>query len=270
MARADHLDPDSSHWHWLAVDLRVWRLERNLSQAELGALLGVDISTVSNWESGSAKLPKGRAEALDRIWKTRGHFARLRNLAESSHNPDWFDQYTRYERKAEAIRAYSALALHGLLQTEEYTRALVLSGELVDDVDQAVEERMARQQVLAAPRPPELWILIKESVLQDPIGGPDVMRVQLDHLINLSHRPNIVIRVVPRSLGAHPGIDGSFTLLECDGVDHSWSEAVGGGRLVSDPTKVRACRVKYDRIGADALSRDCSRNLIAEVMEAMQ
>ncbi|TDC36452.1 XRE family transcriptional regulator [Actinomadura sp. KC345] len=70
MARADNLDPDHNPWHWLAVDLRIWRIERNLSQAEVGRMCGVDNSRVANWESASAKLPQMHAETLDRVWKT--------------------------------------------------------------------------------------------------------------------------------------------------------------------------------------------------------
>ncbi|WP_422389386.1 helix-turn-helix domain-containing protein [Actinomadura luteofluorescens] len=89
MARVDRLDPDHNLWHWLSVDLRVWREERNLSQVDVAQICGVDNSTVSNWESGSAKIPQRHTETLDRVWRTRGHFTRLRGLADSSHDPNW-------------------------------------------------------------------------------------------------------------------------------------------------------------------------------------
>lgn len=270
MARADRLDPDNNLWHWIAADLRVWREERNLSQADVARTCGVDNSTVSNWESGASKLPQRHAETLDRVWRTRGHFARLRTLAESSHDPNWFHQYTDYERRASTVSPYAALVIPALLQTPDYARALLIGGQIVDDVDTATEERMARQEVFTRREPPSLWVLIKESVLWDPIGGRDVMRAQLGHLVETSHRRGIVVRVIPRSIGAHPGVDGSFTLLQVDGGEVAWSEAVGGGRLVTDPAKVAEYRVRYDRMGADALSRDSTRSLLAEVMEAIQ
>ncbi|WP_433466094.1 helix-turn-helix domain-containing protein [Spirillospora sp. CA-128828] len=269
MARADHLDPDHNLWHWLAVDLRVWREERNLSQADLARICGVDNSTVSNWESGSAKIPQKRTETLDRVWRTRGHFARLHRLADSSHDPNWFQQFTAYERRAAVVSPYAALLVPALLQTPEYARALIVSGQMIDDVDAAVEERMARQEILERSDPPNLWVLIKESVLWDFIGSPEIMRKQLTHLLDMSQRRGIVIRVIPRSVGAHPGVDGSFTILDVNGAEVAWSEAVGGGRLVMDSTNVREYRVRYDRIGADALSRDSTRSLVAEVLEAI-
>jgi hypothetical protein len=270
MAKADKLDPDHNPWHWLASDLRIWRLERNLSQAQLGEILDVDDSTISNYESATSKLPMEKAEILDLLWRARGHFARLRRYAESNHNPDWFNQFTAYEGRATVVSPYSALVIPGLLQTTDYMRALIEGGQNIEDVDATIEERTARQEILQRPDPPSMWVLIKESVLWDCIGTPEIMRAQLAHLIGMGQRRDIVIRVVPRSVGAHPGIDGSFMLLEVDGAEVAWSEAVGGGRLVTDPAKVREYRLRYDRIGADALSRDSTRSLIAKVMEAAQ
>ncbi|TDC40748.1 XRE family transcriptional regulator [Actinomadura sp. KC345] len=168
------------------------------------------------------------------------------------------------------ISPYSALVVPGLLQTPDYARALLVGARVVDNVEEVLERRLARQQVLSGHQPAELWTLIKESALLDPIGGPEVMRAQLAHLLEMSERPNVVVRVVPREIGAHPGIDGSFTLLVTPAGDVARSDAVGGGRVVTDPAKVRGYRVRYDRIGADSLSRGSSRSLIAQVMEAMK
>lgn len=269
MPPRNDLDPDNNRWHWLASDLRIWRLERNMTQPALGEILGVTKTQVSNWESARENIPMKHAETLDQVWKTNGHFVRLRVLAESDHDPNWFDQFTRYEHRAILISPYAALSVPALLQTPDYARALITSGQMVDDIDAGVEERMARQDALDRPDPPALWVLIKESVLWDPIGSVEIMRGQLAHLIDMSHRRDLVVRVVPRNIGAHPGVDGAFTLLQTGGREVAWSEAVGGGRLVTDPAKVREYRRRFDLIGADALSRDSTRSLIAEIMEAM-
>jgi transcriptional regulator with XRE-family HTH domain len=270
MATADDLDPDGSAWHRLAIDLWVWRLERNLSQPDVADILGVDKSSVSNWEAGRIKLPLKHAETLDQVWRTRGHFVWLRRLAESAHDPDWFAQYARYEHQAGVIKAHAALRVPALLQTPEYARALLEGAQVVQDVDQVLEERMARQDILKRPDPPDLQVLIKQSVLEDLYGGPEVMRGQLAHLLDMSRLRNVIIRAVPRSIGAYAGVDGSFTLLSTPGGEYAWAEAVGGGRLISDPAKFDYYRVWWDRIGADALSRDSTRSLTADVMEALQ
>ncbi|WUI00167.1 helix-turn-helix transcriptional regulator [Spirillospora sp. NBC_00431] len=270
MSRQDRLDPDHNPWHWLAVDLRVWRLERNLSQADVAQICGVDNSTVSNWESGTAKLPQRRAEILDQVWKTRGHFTRLRTLAESSHDPNWFDQYTQYEERSDTINAYSALTIHALFQTEDYARALIAGAQIVDDVEAAVTTRMARQAIFNRANPPEVRLYLRQSVLEDPVGGPEIMRAQIAHLLDLSQRREVVIRALAKAKATHAGVDGSFTILRMGQVEHAWSAAVGGGRLVSDPVKVREYRLQYDRIGDDALSRDSTTTLLRELMEAMK
>jgi transcriptional regulator with XRE-family HTH domain len=270
MARADTLDPDNNPWHWLAVDLRVWRIRENLSQADVGRLCGVDNSRVANWESASAKLPQTHAETLDRVWKTRGHFARLRRLAESAHDPNWFAEYTRYEQEADAISVYSALVLHALVQTEDYARALIKGAQMVDDVEEALAQRMARQAAINRPNPPDLRIFVRQSVLEDPVGGPDVMRAQLAHLLELSERKGVAIRALPKAKAAHAGVDGSFMILRTGSIEHAWSAAVGGGRLVSDSAKVREHRLRWDLLGDDTLSRDSTRSLLHELMEAMK
>jgi hypothetical protein len=94
------------------------------------------------------------------------------------------------------------------------------------------------------------------------------MRAQLGHLLDLSQRKGIVVRALPKAIAAHPGIDGSFTILRIGQAEHGWSPAVHGGRLVSDPAKLRDYRIRWDLLGDDALSRDSTRSLLRELMEA--
>ncbi|MEU5880689.1 helix-turn-helix transcriptional regulator [Spirillospora sp. NPDC047279] len=270
MARADELDPDNNPWHWLAVDLRVWRLMRNVTQVELGEMLNVSNSRVAHLESGGSKLSEAQVQKLDRAWKTHGHFSRLHRHAVAAHDPNWFAAYTKYESQATSISAYSALTFHALLQTPAYARALIEGAQMAEDVEETLELRMARQEVLSRSSPPDLGFLIKESVVTDLIGGIDVMREQLGHLLDLSQRRRLLIQVVPRSAGAHAGVDGSFTLLSLPRQDFSWSPAVGGGRLDTDPKALLNSRIRYRLIGADALSRGSTRSFIARTMEALQ
>lgn len=101
------------------------------------------------------------------------------------------------------------------------------------------------------------------------MGGPKVMRAQLARLLEASRLPHIVIRVVPRSLGAHIGLEGSFAVTTVAEGDVAYMEAVGGGRLSLDKAEIRRYGIRFDRIGADALSRDSTRDLIEQVMEGM-
>lgn len=267
MAIADALDPDNNRWHWLAVDLRVWREMKGESQRAVGDHCGVTAPLVSMWESASAKIPREHAETLDRIWGTRRHFVRLWDLANSGHDGDWYDRYTKHEKVATTISTYSALTVPALLQTPDYARALLEGAGMVEDVEAALAERLARQELLHREDPPALWFLIYQPVLEAPIGGPEVMRAQLAHLHEMSHRRRLRLCVVPTDTGAHAGVDGSFIVLTCPDADHAWSSAVSGGRLVSDPAKVKEYRVRYDLIGVDALTRGSTRSLITDLME---
>ncbi|MFC6880413.1 MULTISPECIES: helix-turn-helix domain-containing protein [Actinomadura] len=270
MTRADELDPDHNPKHWIATNLRLFRITYNMTGVEVARLLGITKSQVSNIEAGDANLQMKHAEILDERWNTRGHFARLVRFRDRPHDPDWYHEFTRYEQSADRIEAYSALLVPGLLQTEAYMTALFQVSTAVTDIDRAVRERLDRQRVLCREKPPELRILIKESALLDPVGGPEVMRRQLLLLLEASQWKNVIIRVVARGTGAHLGLDGSFQLLQGPKGNCAYTEAVGGGRLIEDPEKVAEYRLRYDRLNADAQPRAVSERLIREAIESMK
>lgn len=268
MARADTLNPDHNPWHWLAVDLRVWRIREGLSQAEVGRMCGVDNSRVANWESASAKLPQTHAETLDRLWKTRGHFARLRRLAESAHNPDWRHQNTENEAKASVIRAYESSWVPGLIQTEGYARAgFDSAGINKTEAGELWEQRSARQAILNRPDPPQLYVLLDQAVVTRHVGGPDVMREQLARLLEVADWPHAMVRIIPWEAGAHMGQDGSFKLMTVQASDMVYIEAAIEGRLITDPAKLADVGLRWERIGARALPETLTRRLIADQME---
>jgi hypothetical protein len=270
MALRETLDPDSSIWHWMAADLHFHRTKNGLSCAQLGKVIGCNRQSVSNMEAGRPgwRLDDDQAAKLDRMWDLNGNFRRLLRYARARHDADWFAQHLTYERRAIEMRAYEALIVPGLLQTEAYARALLTAGG-VKDVEAAVATRMARQEILDKDTAPLLWLLLNESVLHQPVGGPEVMRAQLAHLLDVSERPNIVLRIVPRSLGAHMGLDGSFQITTVAEGDIAYMEAAGGGRLSHDKAESHRYRIRYDRLGADSLSRDSTRRLLAHLMETM-
>ncbi|MEU8343171.1 DUF5753 domain-containing protein [Spirillospora sp. NPDC048832] len=207
---------------------------------------------------------------MDRVWRTCGHFTRLRRLAERAHDPGWWNQYTPIEARASRICYWALAIIPGLLQTPDYARALLEDGQIIEDVEATVAARMARQEVLNRDRPPELRALINESALDQPVGGPEVMRDQLAHLIALSHRRNIILRAVPRNVGAHIGLDGSFVILNAAKDSAAYADANTGGRLIHDPTGLDDLHRRFDLIGSEAMSASGSRSYIAQIMEAMQ
>ncbi|MCW2946709.1 MAG: transcriptional regulator, family [Actinoallomurus sp.] len=262
-------DPMSSMWSWLAHDLRLYRMRAKMTQDDLGRVLGCVKSTVSRLEGAQLQIDEKQAAKLDTLWNTYGHFARLLAFARRANDPDWIKQHAEFEAKATEIKTFEALLIPGLLQTREYARQVFTSGSDVDDVDELLEARMLRQEALTRPKPPRLWVLLDEGVINRPAGCPEVMRDQLARLLEESKRPNVSVRVVPRSCGLHAGLGGSFKILYHELGDVAYSEAQFGGRLVVSNTEVRGLTVRYDRIGAHALPEGPSRDLIEQNMEAI-
>jgi transcriptional regulator with XRE-family HTH domain len=269
MATNPSPNPRASIWAWMAYSLRFQRSQRGLSGEALGRILNCSKATVSRLESGQAKIDEMQAAVLDKAWDTGGLFSIMLWYARLGHDPDWVRQYVDIEAESHVIKTYEAVVVPGLLQLPEYAHALLRSGG-VPDVEAAVERRMSRQKILAKESPPVLWILLSESVLDWPIGGPEVMRSQLARLIEASELPNVGMRVIPRSAGAHAGADGSFVIMSGEFGDIAYSESPGGGRLVPSTTEVRSYQIRYDRIGQLALPEEASRELIKQVMEAMR
>jgi transcriptional regulator with XRE-family HTH domain len=262
-------DPMISMWAWLAYDLRFYRTRAHMSGSALCRVMDVARSSLSRLETGHAKLDEKQAMVLDRYWNTGGHFLRLLTYAKLGHDPDWFKEHVGYEARASVLRIFELALVPGLLQTEDYARALFEAAGF-EDLDEQVAGRMSRQETLDRRPRPLLWILLTESVLDWPIGGPKVMRAQLNHLLHISELPNVIIRVVPRSSGAHIGGDGAFKIMTVPEGDVAYSEAHGGGRLILSTAEIRAYGNRYERIGAKALPEDSSRSLIEHVMETME
>jgi transcriptional regulator with XRE-family HTH domain len=134
----------------------------------------------------------------------------------------WFQTYIGLEEAAEYIRTYEIQFVPGLLQTEDYARAVVSVGSPQDsdrEVEAKVRVRMERQRILDRDRPPTLWAVIDEAALRRPMGGRRLMRGQIEHLLDLMKRPNISVQVVPFRQGGHAAESGAFTILRFDGED---------------------------------------------------
>jgi hypothetical protein len=129
--------------------------------------------------------------------------------------PQWFRAYVDLEQAATLIRAYEGQLVPGLLQTGDYMRA-VMGGALHEspaDIERRVEVRLARQALLSRSGPPRLWTVVDEAALRRPIGGPQVMRAQLERLIECTQLRSVVLQILPFGAGAHPAMVGAFSIL---------------------------------------------------------
>jgi transcriptional regulator with XRE-family HTH domain len=130
--------------------------------------------------------------------------------------PRWFRTYVDLESAATLIRTYEGQFIPGLLQTDDYMRALVQGGHLeesAEEVGRRVRLRLARQTLLTREHPPRLWAVVDEAALRRPVGGREVMRGQLERLIEATKLPNVTLQVLPFGAGAHPAMQGAFSIL---------------------------------------------------------
>jgi transcriptional regulator with XRE-family HTH domain len=130
--------------------------------------------------------------------------------------PDWFEPYLGLETAASLIRSFELQFVHGLFQTEDYAHAVTALGygpASSDETERRVSLRMRRQEVLDGADPPRVWFVIDEAALRRPIGGRQVMRAQLKHLLEAAALPHVTIQVVPFRRGGHAAAGGSFTIL---------------------------------------------------------
>ncbi|MBA9007930.1 helix-turn-helix domain-containing protein [Thermomonospora cellulosilytica] len=263
-------NPKTSMWALIAYYLRKSRLRRKQTGEDVARILNISPSQLSKLEHDIVRLSEDQAEVLDRAWETDGLFALLVHYATSTHDPQWFAGYLELERKAEIIRIFEPHVIPGLLQTEGYARAL-LATSFRRDRESILKDRLARQTILSQPDPPYMSVLISQNALEWPVGSPQIMRDQLDHLLKLSEEPTFMIRVIPRSweVGAYPGLDGGFRLMTADSYgDVAYAASPEGGRLVRSPSEIRSYTVRFDHIAGNALPEAASRELMGQIRDA--
>jgi Domain of unknown function (DUF5753) len=181
------------------------------------------------------------------------------------------------EAEASTIQTYEPQIIPGLLQIEDYARAFIQSAMVHPDpetVERRVAARLARKELLSQEAPPEVWVILDEPVISRPVGGPEVMREQLLHLIELSTAPNgrITIQILPLALGAHPGMNGPFALLSFpDAKDRSvvYLESATDGLFLEEEPDITSYTLKFRHLVAQALGPEQSRDMIAEIADRM-
>ncbi len=243
-------------------EVRRYRELRNWSQAQLGEKVPISSTHIGNIERGDGKCDRKLAVLLDQVLDTRGSLPALWDqLVQSAIFPVWFD-WPQVEAQAVALEAYECLVMYGLLQTEAYASAL-LSGD-----DHAVAARMSRQEILHRedPLPPRLSVVLTESVLTNEIGGREVMREQLEHLLS-APPARISIQVLTGSL-APSGTAGPFCLATLpDRSELAYADSAARGLTLNEPDDLNILSDRYAAVRSRALPVDMSRDLIRKILE---
>jgi transcriptional regulator with XRE-family HTH domain len=219
----------------LGSQLRNLREGRGISREDAGYTIRASGSKISRMELGRVSFKERDITDLLTLYgiEDPGERAALVDLARQANSPgwwhkygdvlpDWFQVYVGLEEAASLIRVYEVQFVPGLLQTADYTRAVVRLGRrgaTREEVEHRVSLRQDRQRMLRRPSSPRLWAVIDEAALRRPIGGAEVMRGQLERLIEASKEPNVTIQVLPFRSGGHAAEAGAFTLMRFPGLD---------------------------------------------------
>lgn len=213
----------------LGAMLRVLRTERGLTVDQVAAELMCSPSKVSRMETGKRGATLRDVRDLCDLYRVTdaADRERLMTLAREGKQQGWWQSfslpykpYVGLEQDATSIVMFHSAVVPGLLQIASYSRAIHLNGQpRLDDqeIEQRLQERKTRQELLDRENPPEIEVLLDEAVLHRPIGGSAVMRKQLDRIIEVSEYSNVTLRVVPFSVGAHPALESNFIILEFSG-----------------------------------------------------
>jgi transcriptional regulator with XRE-family HTH domain len=191
--------------------------------------------------------------------------------------PSWFRTFIGLEEAATLIRGYEPHSVPGLLQTPGYARANVLTGfpdTAEDEVARRVDLRLARQHILSRPDPPRLWLVIDETVLSRaaPTTGPEVMREQVDKLIEAAGRPNITLQVLPVHAGLHPAVYGPFKVFRFDGHDQPdivYGESMTSAWYIDKPDETAAYIQALDRVSAQAAPAADTVKILTEIRKEL-
>ncbi|CAL9546798.1 helix-turn-helix domain-containing protein [Streptomyces sp. enrichment culture] len=267
MVNIQSLDPTASPLDYYGWELRRQREAHGLKQGQLGEIIFCTGSLIGQIETTKKVPTRDFSERVDAALGTDGLFSRLIGLVLRSQLPTWFQPYAEMEAKAAYISTYQAQLVYGLLQTEEYARAVLTAGKN-EQLDRLLAARIERQRILDWERPPLTLVILDEAVLHRPIGGRDVMRGQLEHLVELSTHRWIRIQVLPLTAGEHPGLAGAFNILRFeDHPDVFYTEDMMAGHMTANPDTIKEASLHYAHLQAAALSVRDSAALIARVVE---
>jgi hypothetical protein len=187
--------------------------------------------------------------------------------------PDWFGVYVGLEEAAQLIRLYEVQFVPGLLQTEEYARAVVMQGAPdiePDEVERRVAVRMGRQKMLTRSNPPRLWAVVDEAALRRPMGGRDVLAAQLERLLDAVGEPNITLQVMPFRYGGHGAEGGAFTIMrfpEADLPDMVYMEYLTGALYLDKPDEVERYAAVMERLSVAGTSPERTREMLTTVLK---
>ncbi|MFF0677825.1 helix-turn-helix domain-containing protein [Streptomyces tendae] len=266
----------------LGQELRRLRELKGMTAEEVAERLLVSQSKISRLENGRRSISQRDVRDLCGVYEVEDQriVDSLMQMAKDSRQQGWwhafgdipYSVYIGLETDAESLRTYEPQIITGLLQTRSYAEALIqgaLPETSVADVEKRVQVRIRRQERISADHNPlRLWVVLDEACLRRTVGSRQVMREQLEHVAEMSQLPHITVQVLPFDVGAHPGINGQYSILEfADTADSSvvYIEGVTSDLYLEKAPDVQKYTVMYEHLRAQALNVEQSRQRIEDV-----
>ncbi|SEG92553.1 Helix-turn-helix domain-containing protein [Thermomonospora echinospora] len=272
----------------LGAQLRRLREARGLSTEEAGYAIRGSHSKISRMENGRVGFKERDVADLLTLYGVRDADERtaLLGLVHQANTPgwwhqygdvlpDWFQVYIGLEQAASLIRTYEVQFVPGLLQTEDYARAVVRLGHpdaTAEEIERRIRLRMTRQGRLHGTDPLRLWAVVDEAALRRPLGGPEVMRAQLRHLVEMTRLDHVTLQIVQFAAGGHAAAGGPFSILrfgEPTLSDVIYLEQLTSSLYLDKPADVDRYRQVMDRLSVDACHAGQTRGLLEEMLRRM-
>jgi transcriptional regulator with XRE-family HTH domain len=253
-------DGTSNPVRYFGRQVRRARLAVGWTLAEFGQRIGYDPGQISRIENGKRPPSELFAQMCDKAFPERGgwfseFYAESRTWIAT---PPWFRSWVEHEQHAASLRIWQLGVFSGLLQTEDYARAIlsVDPGVTDDQVNARLAARLSRQAILTRDDPPTIWFLVDEAAMRRCIGSPEVMAGQLAHLTGVAKLPNVTIQVVPNI--AHAGLLGGFAVIQ----HAAYVETAVAGQVFEDPVIIADLLTRFDTLRNEAFRRSESLTVI--------
>ncbi len=254
---------------FLANEIRLAREAKGISREELAKAVHVSEALIRAWEAGRRVPQSQDIPRVEEALGTNGYIKRLRDdLVISEPVPEYMGRWREIEDNATSLLWFQPLIVPGLLQTSDYARQIIVnSGRLVDDIDEQIEERVARQKILDSENALTFVAILDQSVLYQLVGNTQIMCEQLTRLLEVAQQPNVSIQVVEADTGAYPGLAGAFGIAAMDGQEYAYVDDAFSGDVLEDPVEVAAMKRVWLTIAAEARSARQSIEIIRKAIE---
>jgi transcriptional regulator with XRE-family HTH domain len=255
------------------LTMKTLRVRAGLDREEFGRRIGYSASTVASFEQGR-RIPSPRTiDRADEVVGAEGMLSVWKEEVEKAQYPVFFQGMAALEKEAMELLSYDTLVVKGLLQTEDYMRALLAMRRPVLDqetIEQRVAARLARQEIFDRWPAPLLSFVLDESVLRRPYGGKGVLRGQLEHLLLIGQKRNVEMQIMPLDREESAGVDGPFTIvIRKDGKKFVYAEAQGTSALQTDAEQTTLAAARYGIIRSQALPPRESLEFIEGLLGAL-